>query len=61
VLQVVDLLEAEAFRRALNGRDELLAFLLRAWLPEQYEEIVGVGSCAALKLFWYDSDLSSIR
>jgi hypothetical protein len=34
--QAVGLLEAEAFRRALNGSDELLAFLLRAWLPELY-------------------------
>jgi hypothetical protein len=28
--QVADALEAEAFRRAINGSDELLAFLLRA-------------------------------
>jgi hypothetical protein len=34
----IDELEAEAFRRALNGSDELLAFLLRAWLPELYGE-----------------------
>jgi hypothetical protein len=40
--QFADALEAEAFRRAMNGSDELLAFLLRAWLPEQYEEIVAV-------------------
>jgi hypothetical protein len=39
---VVNLLEAEAFRRALAGSDELLIFLLRAWLPDRYEEIVGV-------------------
>jgi hypothetical protein len=31
-------LEAEAFRRALAGSDELLAFLLRAWLPDRYRE-----------------------
>jgi hypothetical protein len=36
--QVADLLEAEAFRRALAGSDELLTFLLRAWLPERYRE-----------------------
>jgi hypothetical protein len=36
--KVADLLKAEAFRRALNGSDELLAFLLRAWLPDQYRE-----------------------
>jgi hypothetical protein len=36
--QVVDQLEAEAFRRALNGSDGLLAFLLRAWLPDLYRE-----------------------
>jgi hypothetical protein len=40
--QVVDLLEAEAFRRALAGGDDLLIFLLRAWRPDRYEEIVGV-------------------
>jgi hypothetical protein len=34
----IDELEAEAFRRALDGSDELLAFLLRAWLPELYGE-----------------------
>jgi hypothetical protein len=32
--QVADLLEAEAFRRALKGSDKLLAFLLRAWRPD---------------------------
>jgi hypothetical protein len=37
----VDALEAEAFRRALNGSDKLLGFLLRAWRPERYEEIIG--------------------
>jgi hypothetical protein len=36
--QAVDLLEAEAFRRALAGSDELLMFLLRAWRPERYQE-----------------------
>src|SRR5262245_36152623 len=36
--QVVGLLEAEAFRRALAGSDELLIFLLRAWLPDRYRE-----------------------
>jgi hypothetical protein len=36
--QMIDELEAEAFRRALNGSDELLAFLLRAWLPEMYRD-----------------------
>jgi hypothetical protein len=36
--QLADLLEAEAFRRALAGSDELLAFLLRSWLPERYRE-----------------------
>jgi hypothetical protein len=36
--QVADLLESECFRRALAGSDELLAFLLRAWLPERYRE-----------------------
>ena len=36
--QAVDMLEAEAFRRALAGSDELLIFLLRAWLPERYSE-----------------------
>jgi hypothetical protein len=36
----VDLLEAEAFRRALEGDAELLMFLLRAWLPERYQEHV---------------------
>jgi hypothetical protein len=36
--QVADLLEAEAFRRALAGSDELLTLLLRAWLPERYRE-----------------------
>jgi hypothetical protein len=36
--QAIDELEAEAFRRALAGSDELLAFLLRAWLPELYGE-----------------------
>lgn len=36
--QAVDLLEAEAFRRALAGSDELLMFLLRAWLPDRYRE-----------------------
>jgi hypothetical protein len=34
----VDLLEEEAFRRALHGSDELLAFLPRAWLPDRYRE-----------------------
>jgi hypothetical protein len=38
--QVVDLLEAEAFRRALAGSDELLIFLLRAWEPDRYREHV---------------------
>ncbi len=38
--QVVDLLEAEAFRRALAGSDELLLFLLRAWSPAEYGEHV---------------------
>jgi hypothetical protein len=36
--QVVDLLEAEAFRRALAGSDDLLVFLLRAWQPDRYRE-----------------------
>jgi hypothetical protein len=36
--QVADRLEAECFRRALAGSDELLVFLLRAWLPERYRE-----------------------
>jgi hypothetical protein len=36
--RAIDELEAEAFRRALNGSDELLAFLLCAWLPELYGE-----------------------
>ena len=35
--QVADLLEAECFRRAFAGSDELLLFLLRSWLP-QYRE-----------------------
>jgi hypothetical protein len=34
--QVADLLEAEAFRRALAGSNELLIFLLRAWVHERY-------------------------
>jgi hypothetical protein len=36
--QVIGFLEDEAFRRALAGSDELLIFLLRAWLPERYRE-----------------------
>ena len=36
--QVADRLEAECFRRALAGSDELLTFLLRVWLPERYRE-----------------------
>jgi hypothetical protein len=36
--QAVDLLEEEAFRRALEGSDQLLMFLLRAWRPERYQE-----------------------
>jgi hypothetical protein len=36
--QVAALLEAEAFRRAFAGSDELLVFLLRSWLPERYRE-----------------------
>ena len=36
--QAVDLLEGEAFRRALAGSDELLIFLLRAWRPDRYRE-----------------------
>jgi hypothetical protein len=36
--QLADRLEEEAFRRALHGSDELLPFLLRAWLPDRYRE-----------------------
>jgi len=36
--QVIGLLEAEAFRRALAGSYELLLFLLRALLPDRYRE-----------------------
>jgi|SRR5215467_9856720 len=36
--QVIGLLEAEAFRRALAGSDQLLVFLLRAWIPDLYGE-----------------------
>jgi hypothetical protein len=34
--QLVWLLEEKAFRRALAGSDELIMFLLRAWMPERY-------------------------
>ena len=38
----VDVLEAEARRRALSGSDSLLAFLLRAHRPERYGASVAV-------------------
>jgi hypothetical protein len=38
----VDTLEAEARRRALNGSDGLLMFLLRAHRPERYRESLDV-------------------
>jgi hypothetical protein len=48
--QFADALEAEAFRRALNGSDEILVFLLRAWLPERYEQIVGLAHTGEIAL-----------
>jgi hypothetical protein len=38
----VDILEAEARRRALSGSDALLAFLLRAHRPDRYGTSVAV-------------------
>jgi hypothetical protein len=38
----VDGLEAECRRRALNGSDALLTFLLRAERPDKYREQVAV-------------------
>jgi hypothetical protein len=38
----VDALESECRRRALNGSDALLTFLLRAERPEKYREQVAV-------------------
>jgi hypothetical protein len=36
--EITDALEAEAYRRALDGSDRLLMFLLRALRPEKYSE-----------------------
>jgi hypothetical protein len=38
--QLAGRLEDLVFRRALAGSDELLIFILRAWLPERYREHV---------------------
>jgi hypothetical protein len=40
--EAIDLLEAEARRRALSGSDALLMFLLRAHRPERYRETVRI-------------------
>ena len=38
--QVADLLESECFRRAFAGSDELVIFLLRAWVPRYREHTI---------------------
>jgi hypothetical protein len=48
--QVADLLEAECFRRAIAGSDQLLVFLLRAWRPERYREITMVEHSGAITI-----------
>jgi hypothetical protein len=58
--QVVDQLEAEAFRRALNGSDELLVFLLRAWRPERYEQIVGAEHTGEIVLTKQDREFARV-
>jgi hypothetical protein len=57
--QVVDLLETAVFRRALDGSDELLVFLLRAWLPERYREHTMVEHSGTIVLS--ESEASSTR
>jgi hypothetical protein len=57
--QLADALEAEAFRRALNGSDELLAFLLRAWMPDLYREHIIQEHSGAITLS--ESEASSAR
>jgi hypothetical protein len=57
--QVVDLLETAVFRRALDGSDELLVFLLRAWLPERYREHTMVEHSGTIVLS--ESETSSTR
>src|SRR4051794_21905301 len=38
----IEVLEAEAYRRAMNGSDKLMAFLLKARRPDVYRERVDV-------------------
>jgi hypothetical protein len=40
--EAIDILEAEARRRALTGSDALIMFLLRAHRPERYRDSVDV-------------------
>ena len=40
--ETLDLLEAEARRRALTSSDSLLMFLMRSYRPEQFRDSVNV-------------------